>query len=157
MDKKNHPDIKILYTLADGIMGKVGYVYQAFNFFYGGFFWTDVYMTETGEKVHPRSMKKLLVENAEFSNKKKLFWATKDFLKYKKMKRIKGKMFCYALPLNKKYKKLFENNKWTKKYPKEKDLEWKEQGEKKYTKIEKPNFSFIEKKINTKNINQFKE
>ena len=50
-------------------MGKVGYVYQGSNFKYGGEYWTDVYMTKTGEKVHPRSMKTILEENAKFENK----------------------------------------------------------------------------------------
>jgi len=34
--KKYRSDVSMLYTMADGIMGKVGYVYQAFNFRYGG-------------------------------------------------------------------------------------------------------------------------
>jgi len=34
--KKNRPEVLFLYTLADGIMGKCGYVYQAANFYYGG-------------------------------------------------------------------------------------------------------------------------
>ena len=45
-----------LYTLADGIMGKCGYVYQASNFRYLGHFTTSVYRdSSTGEKIHPRS------------------------------------------------------------------------------------------------------
>ena len=54
--KKNTPNIKYLYTWADGIVGKPGYVYQSANFLYGGFVWTDVYITKDGEKVHPRTM-----------------------------------------------------------------------------------------------------
>lgn len=34
--KSNHPEIKILFTWADGMLGKVGYVYQASNFIYTG-------------------------------------------------------------------------------------------------------------------------
>ena len=34
--KKYHPEIKILFTWADGMLGKVGYVYQASNFIYTG-------------------------------------------------------------------------------------------------------------------------
>ena len=60
--------------MADGIMGKCGYVYQASNFYFGEKYWTDVYLMENGEKLHPRSTKSLLVENAKFSGKKKLFW-----------------------------------------------------------------------------------
>ena len=41
---KKHTDCLFLYTLADGIMGKVGYVYQASNFYYGGYFLTSVYI-----------------------------------------------------------------------------------------------------------------
>ena len=36
--KINLPEVSFLYTLADGIMGKVGYVYQASNFYYIGQF-----------------------------------------------------------------------------------------------------------------------
>ena len=35
--KEHCPEKKFLYTWADGIMGKPGYVYQAANFLYGGF------------------------------------------------------------------------------------------------------------------------
>ena len=48
---KKNTNIRFLYTLADGIMGKCGYVYQASNFRYIGSFKTSVYMdTKTGEK-----------------------------------------------------------------------------------------------------------
>lgn len=52
-------EVKFLYTLADGIMGKCGYVYQAANFYYGGEYWTDSYMSSKGEKVHPRTTRQL--------------------------------------------------------------------------------------------------
>lgn len=58
-----HPDVKFLYTLADGIMGKCGYVYQAANFYYGGEYWTDSYMSAKGEKVHPRTTRQLCFDN----------------------------------------------------------------------------------------------
>lgn len=35
--KQNLPQIKILFTWADGMLGKVGYVYQASNFIYAGY------------------------------------------------------------------------------------------------------------------------
>ena len=50
--KKKEPNLKYLFTWADGLVGKPGYVYQAFNFLYGGYIWTDTYVTEKGEKVH---------------------------------------------------------------------------------------------------------
>jgi len=58
-----NPEIKFLYTLADGIMGKCGYVYQAANFYYGGEYWTDSYMSLKGEKVHPRTTRRLCFDN----------------------------------------------------------------------------------------------
>ena len=34
--KKNMPEIKLVFTWANGLLGKVGTVYQASNFLYGG-------------------------------------------------------------------------------------------------------------------------
>ena len=48
--KLHHPQRKFLYTWADGIMGKPGYVYQAANFLYGGYIWTQIYINDEGEK-----------------------------------------------------------------------------------------------------------
>ena len=44
---KQNTNCKVLFTWADGILGKPGYVYQAANFMYGGFIWTDLYITDT--------------------------------------------------------------------------------------------------------------
>ena len=90
-----------LYTLADGIMGKCGYVYQASNFRYIGNFKTSVYMdVHTGEKIHPRSAKQLCIENAEYEGKAKVFWLTDAFCKHKGIDKINGLMFRYIYPLN---------------------------------------------------------
>ena len=35
--KVEYPELKILFTWADGMLGKVGYVYQASNFIYAGY------------------------------------------------------------------------------------------------------------------------
>lgn len=153
--KEYRKDVSLLYTMADGIMGKVGYVYQAFNFKYGGSYFTDVFMTNTGEKVHPRSMKQILIENAKFEGKEKLFWATPEYMKTIGMSRIRGLMFRYMYPLNKKAKKLLKNNNWNINYPKEKDLKWKKQLEKgKYIEVDKPEFNFDNAEVNKKNIEQ---
>lgn len=127
--QRNCPDKKFLYTWADGIVGKAGYVYQAFNFWYGGFIWTDIYVGADGEKIHPRSSKALLQENARMLGREKLFWLTPDFLKMKGIQRIKGKQFRYILPLAKSYRKLLREStvQWNKEYPKDKDLQWKKQ------------------------------
>ncbi|MFW6029557.1 MAG: hypothetical protein ACOCRO_04815 [Halanaerobiales bacterium] len=142
---KNNEDILFLYTLADGIMGKCGYVYQASNFKYMGSFKTYVYLDkETGEKIHPRSARKLLEENAEFENKEKVFWLTDKFCKHKGIDKIQGLMFRYIYPLNKKAKKILKqypeylNNS----HPKDDSLIFKRrESNNKYVEIDKPNFN----------------
>ena len=66
--KVNTPERQFLYTWADGIMGKPGYVYQAANFLYGGFIWTQIYISNKSEKIHPRSARKLCEENVKFKS-----------------------------------------------------------------------------------------
>jgi hypothetical protein len=112
---KENTDCLFLYTMADGIMGKCGYVYQASNFYFGEKYLTDVYMMDNGEKLHPRSTKTLCKENARMLGKEK------------GISRIKGYMFRYIYPLNKKAKKLLKksNLDWTLgQYPKDDSLEW---------------------------------
>lgn len=138
---KNNTEANYLYTLADGIMGKVGYVYQASNFKYLGSFKTTVYRDKkTGEKIHPRSAKQLCIENAEWENKKKVFWLTHDFMEYKGLEKINGLMYRYILPLNKKARKTL--NKYPDlEYPKDEDLAFYKRVDKgKFVEIEKPNF-----------------
>ena len=153
---KDNTQCKFLYTMADGIMGKCGYVYQASNFYYGEKYFTSVYLMENGEKLHPRTSKELCVENAKFLNKEKVFWLTTDFMKLKGIRRIDGLMFRYIYPLNKKAKKMLKNSsmEWTKNYPKEKDLEWRDVTDRKNKKtISQPAFTFENAKYNLKNIN----
>ena len=135
--KENCPEKKFLYTWADGIMGKPGYVYQAANFLYGGFIWTQIYISANGEKIHPRSARKLCDENVKFKLERepnffegkkgeRIYWLTQDFLDYKGISKIHGKQFRYIFPLNKKARKLLKKSKveWNLKYPKENDLVW---------------------------------
>ena len=135
--KDNCPEKQFLYTWADGIMGKPGYVYQAANFLYGGFIWTQIYISDKGEKIHPRSSKKLCEENVKFKLAKepdffvgkkgeRIYWLTQDFLDHKGICKIHGKQFRYILPLNKKARKLLKksNVEWNLNYPKESDLVW---------------------------------
>lgn len=158
--KKHCPEKKFLYTMADGIMGKCGYVYQASNFYFGGKYLTDVYLMENGEKLHPRSTKHLLKENADMIGKEKLFWFTKDYMVSKNIKRIRGYMFRYIYPLNKSSKKLLKKStvKWDINYPKDKDLEWFDATDgKNKKKISKPAFTFDSLKYNEKNVNAHKK
>jgi len=134
----NLPDCQFLYTWADGLLGKPGYVYQAANFYFGGFIWTDLYMGSDGKKIHPRGTRKILEENSRFEGlDKRLFWMTYDFMKVKGIRRIKGKQFRYIYPLTKVSSKMIKDSpiKWYRCfYPKHEDLQWKEQVEKgKYT------------------------
>ena len=155
--KKNTPERLFLYTWADGIVGKVGYVYQSFNFYYGGFIWTDIYVSDKGEKIHPRSARVLCEENAKMIGKNKVFWLTYDFMEKKGIKRIKGKQFRYILPLNKKAKKVLKksNMDWNIEYPKDVDLEWKEMvGKGKYQILEgEPKFDLDVVEYNIRNVN----
>ncbi len=106
---KANTECLYLYTLADGIMGKCGYVYQASNFVYIGKFKTSVYYDkQTGEKIHPRSAKELCKENAEYEGKKKVFWLTDEFCKHKGIDKINGLMFRYIYPLSKSAKKILK-------------------------------------------------
>jgi hypothetical protein len=143
--KANMPDVSFLYTLADGIMGKVGYVYQASSFKYLGSFWTSVYMNErTREKIHPRSAKQLCIENAKFENKSKVFWLTQSFCEHKGISKIDGLMFRYMLPLNKKARKALDSYKEYDKLknPKADALVFKKRiGNKSFINIDKPEFN----------------
>lgn len=155
--KNNTPDKLFLYTWADGIMSKPGYVYQAANFLYGGFIWTDIYLGPDGEKIHPRSAKQLLIENANYVGKSKLCWLTYDFMKEKGINRYKGKQFRYIYPLNKTAKKMLEKStvEWNLQYPKDKDIVFKIQTDKGYIESEKPEFNMDVVNINQKNVSSY--
>lgn len=104
---KINTDCLFLYTLADGIMGKCGYVYQAANFRYIGSFPTSVYRcTATGEKIHPRSARLLLEENAALDGVERRFWLTHGYCEYKGIEKINGLMFRYLYPLNRQAKRI---------------------------------------------------
>jgi len=151
--KENLPDVHFLYTMADGIMGKVGYVYQASNFLYGGSYLTDVYMMENGEKLHPRSTKSLCLENAKELGKERVFWLTSDFMLKRGIKRIKGRMFRYIYPLTKAARRVVSGKistidekdvssriEWSLDYPKDDSCQWFDFTEGKRVEIAKPRF-----------------
>lgn len=156
---KNNTDCLFLYTLADGIMGKCGYVYQASNFKYIGKFKTSVYMNiKTGEKIHPRSAKKLLIENSTYENKAKVFWLTDNFCKYKGIDKINGLMFRYIFPLNKKAKKILNEYDYNFTNPKDKDLLFERRvSNGKFEKINQPKFNMNVFEYNFQNQNEQQE
>ena len=174
--KENCPEKKFLFTWADGIMGKPGYVYQAANFFYGGFIWTTIYISDKGEKIHPRSSKRLCEENVQFKLERepdffvgkkgeRIYWLTQDFLDYKGISKIRGKQFRYILPLNKRAKKYLKKStvEWNLNYPKTSDLIWnksKMNYEGKTEKVVLESMPYIDSNMteyNSKNVNRHKK
>lgn len=134
-----------LYTLADGIMGKCGYVYQASNFQYVGSFTTSVYRDQaTGEKIHPRSARLLLEENAAFDGVKKRHWLTHGYCRYKGIDKINGRMFRYLYPLTKEGRRILAAYPEYAglPYPKDRDLAFSVRVDyKKYLPIPQPQFN----------------
>ena len=169
--KLHYPQKKFLYTWADGIMGKPGYVYQAANFLYGGFIWTQIYISDKGEKIHPRSSRRLCDENVKFKLKRepdffkdkkgeRIYWLTQDFLDHKGITKLHGKQFRYILPLDKKSRKYLKKStvEWTLNYPKHDDLKWiktTKDGKVELSKMPKINSDITE--YNYKNVNNHKK
>ena len=165
--KDNCPEKQFLYTWADGIMGKPGYVYQAANFLYGGFIWTSIYISEKGEKIHPRSSRRLCDENVQFKLERepdffegkkgeRIYWLTQDFLDHKGITKVYGKQFRYILPLNKKARKFLKksNVEWNLNYPKGNDLIWNKSTKDGKKQLEgMPYIDSDMTEYNTKNVN----
>lgn len=149
--KKNYPEKKIIYTWADGIMGKPGYVYQASNFLYGGFIWTDTYITDKGEKVHPRTSQRIIRLNEDG---KKRARPSQEQLDKANIYHYMGKQFRYAYFLrNEKELKNQSTVEWSiNNYPKDIDLEWKIRTSDGWTLTTKPNYSteYIVNKVKEK-------
>jgi hypothetical protein len=52
------PDLKLVFTWADAIWGKPGYIYQASNFLFGGEISSEAYRSREGWRMHPRQLNK---------------------------------------------------------------------------------------------------
>ena len=158
--KKNTPNIKYLYTWADGIVGKPGYVYQASNFLYGGFIWSDVYVSESGEKVHFRTIQRKMKKEMNRNDTK--YGPRPNDAKMGELgfSRVWGKQFRYILPLTKKDRKYLKQSTcdWSINYPKDKDLQWKikKPGETSYTLTDKMPYEHRGDSVehNTKNVSK---
>lgn len=123
--RETHPEIKVIFTWADGILGKCGFVYQSTNAYYGGFIWTDLYISDTGEKVHPRTSQSLSKsDEAKYGHR-----PTLAELKAKGWNHYRGKQFRYVyFTCDKREKKRLLNESpmdWNTPYPKDDALEWK--------------------------------
>jgi hypothetical protein len=162
--KQNTPDIWYLYTWADGIVGKPGYVYQAGNFLYGGFIWSDVYVTDEGEKVHFRTIQRKMKK--EMGREDTKYGPRPSDAKMGELgfNRVWGKQFRYIYPMNKKTRKYLKSDKstmdWTLPYPKDGDLQWKikRAGETSYTVSNQiPYYNGASVNHNSSNVNKVAE
>ncbi len=126
--KKTYPKYKILFSWADGIMGRCGYVYQASNFYYGGYIITEMYVDKDGNHVHPRTFQGISNGEKVGNFKTRAYDVTvgMGFQKYF------GTQFKYLYPLCGKIewkmlqKKLTTN--WERgNYPKVSDCKWMKQ------------------------------
>lgn len=140
--KIHFPNVKVLFSWSDGMLGKAGYVYQASNFMYGGFIWTDSYFSIKGEKVHPRQTNRI-GGRPTWHKMQEMGWM-----------HYKGKQFRYCLFLcsNKERKHLLKESTvvWNTVYPKEKDLYWKIKLVDGWHIANKPFYNKLELKYNSK-------
>jgi len=137
--KKDMPDIKVLFSWADGIMGKPGYVYQASNFFYGGYIWTHAYLDENNVRVHVRTL-----QGINSTKDKKYGDVSFETISKQGYRILYGKQFRYIYPLcnKREWKKLLAESQfaWTREnHPKDSDIEFyikDENGKRKINSIE---------------------
>ena len=133
-------------------------MYQAANFLYGGYSITDIYVTETGEKVHPRTLQGQLPneEGLKYGHRPNF-----EQLRDLKLSRVKGKQFRYIYPMSKFDRRYLKNSTvtWGLNYPKDADLEWtvKGPGKTEYVKTKTIPFEMSKDiKYNKKNISKYK-
>jgi len=122
--KHNRPDVKLLFSWADGIIGKAGYVYQAANFYYGGFIVSEMYLDGNGVRVHPRTVQG--ITSIATGTRGPRDRATTERLGLTK---YWGKQFRYVYPLcsRREWEALLGESpyKWTRgSYPKDEDCTW---------------------------------
>jgi len=114
--QQDFPNVKVLFSWADGLRGKPGYVYQSASWLYGGFIKSQFYRTADGEVVHPR----LLI--TRYGTRKTAFTRKLG------LKKISGYQFryCKFLCSHKERKALLRESpfNWGGNYPKQQDLAW---------------------------------
>lgn len=147
--KVNKPEIKVLFTWADGMLGKAGYVYQVSNFLYAGYSMTDIYLKD-GVKIHPRQTRALFGVEGDT---RKTVRPTMEQMKEFNIQHYKGKQFKYLLFLcDKKERKRLAAESLVPlnyDYPKEESLEWKvKTGARKWVSCGKPDYK-TDRKFNT--------
>jgi hypothetical protein len=114
--RTERPEVKLLFSWADGLRGKPGYVYQAANWFYGGFIKTCLYLDELNGPVHPRLM------ITRLGTRCRAEWTRQGFTKWQ------GYQFRYAKFIcgHAERKRLLRESsvKWHRRYPKAADMKW---------------------------------
>ena len=124
--KQNCPEVKVLFTWADGMMGKPGYVYQASNFLYAGHIVTDFYLKD-GVKIHPRQTRNIFAPGDSRLSVR----PTVDQMQEFGIEHYKGKQFRYVQFLCSRAEKKRLMAECTPPlgivYPKEADLSWRRQ------------------------------
>lgn len=93
--RRNIPELKVLFTWADGMLGKVGYVYQASNFIYAGYSDGEMYMKD-GVKIHVRQMKSFLVPDGQRDERITVRPTVEQVRNYNIL-HFKGKQYRYLL------------------------------------------------------------
>ena len=93
--KINIPDLKILFTWADGMVGKVGYVYQASNFIYAGYSGGEMYMKD-GVKIHVRQMKSIILPEGT-KDERITVRPTIEQMRQFNIQHFKGKQYRYLM------------------------------------------------------------
>ena len=115
------PSAKLVFSWSDGLRGKPGYVYQASNFLYGGYIWSEFYITDDGEVIPPR----LLITRYGRRDR--------EFTEGLGLTKIKGYQFRYCKFLcgHRERKRLLDESlvEWSINYPKCDDLKWVIAGE----------------------------
>ena len=125
--RANEPGCKVLFTWADGIMGKPGYVYQACSFWYAGFVEGEIYERD-GCKLHVRGMKSLLTSDP--NDRRLTVRPTLEQMRELGIRHYKGRQFRYVkltCGRRERARLLAESLvPLTTDYPKDRDLAWRE-------------------------------
>ena len=142
--QRKMPNLSVIFTWADGILGKPGYVYQASNFLYGGFIWTEVYQMEDGQRVNPLQLQKIYARVGLKTSMRTQRPTSKEMVQMG-WKHFRGKQFRYVkfLCARDLQAVLLRESPftWTTNYPKHADLEWKTQEGGKWVTCPQPRFT----------------
>ena len=157
--KQVEPNLKVLFTWADGIIGKAGYVYQSCSFLYGGYATSDMYLKD-GVKIHVRQTRALF--KIDENDTRKTIRPTWEQMRENNILHIRGRQFKYIKFLcGKTIKKKLLNEcqiELTNTYPKDKDLYWEIQQEKgKWVEYHKPDYKTDYNKYSKDSIKELEE